>query len=119
MVARKGTAAQRSFRKCCGLFLPSLPTVAVGRIDSVRREIDNARVPAVVCVECREAVGSRSVLICADCGGLFHFPDARISEPGTACGVHVIGFRNLLGRDVVPFCLRCDMAFRLKFGVPS
>jgi hypothetical protein len=25
----------------------------------------------------------------------------------------------LLGRDVVPLCLRCDMAFRLRYGVPS
>jgi len=76
-------------------------------------------VPATYCVECKEAIGSLSALVCADCGGLFHFPDARINETGRACGVHVIGFRNLLGRDVVPLCLRCDMAFRLKFGVPS
>ena len=76
-------------------------------------------VPAHICAECREAIGSRSALICADCGSLFHFPDARVNEAGVACGVHVIGFRNLLGRDVVPLCLRCDMAFRLKFGVPS
>lgn len=57
--------------------------------------------------------------MCADCGGLFHYPDARVNEPGIPCGVHEIGFRDLLGRDVVPLCLRCDMAFRLRFGIPS
>ena len=78
----------------------------------------NGGVPGT-CVECKEEIGQRSALVCADCGGQFHYPDSRINETGTPCGVHVIGFRNLLGRDVVPFCLRCDMAFRLKFGVPS
>ena len=76
-------------------------------------------VPAATCVECKDDIGRASALLCAVCGGQFHFPDARINEVGRACGVHVIGFRNLLGRDVVPLCLRCDMAFRLKFGVPS
>ncbi|MEP7214851.1 MAG: hypothetical protein ABI782_01290 [Anaerolineaceae bacterium] len=57
--------------------------------------------------------------MCADCGGWFHFPDARVNERGEKCGVHEIGFRDLLGRDVVPMCQRCDMAFRLRFGVPS
>jgi hypothetical protein len=71
------------------------------------------------CCECKQQIGSRSALICADCGGRFHYPDSRINEAGRACGVHVIGFRNLLGRDVVPFCLRCDMAFRLRYGIPS
>jgi hypothetical protein len=33
--------------------------------------------------------------------------------------VHEIGLRGLLGRDVVPLCLRCDMAFRLAHGLPS
>lgn len=56
--------------------------------------------------------------MCADCGGVFHFPDARVGESGLACGTHEIGFRTLLGRDVVPLCLRCDMAFRLDYGVP-
>ena len=72
-----------------------------------------------VCVECHEPIGERSALVCADCGGLFHYPDARINEPGIPCGTHIIGFRELLGRDVVPLCLRCDMAIRLKFGIPS
>jgi hypothetical protein len=58
-------------------------------------------------------------LTCADCGGLFHYPDSRVNEPGTACGVHVIGLRPLTGGDAVPLCLRCDMAFRLRFGIPS
>ncbi len=71
------------------------------------------------CCECKQQIGSRSALICAGCGGLFHYPDSRINEAGRTCGVHVIGFRNLLGRDVVPFCLRCDMAFRLQYGIPS
>lgn len=71
------------------------------------------------CCECKQQIGSRSALTCAGCGGLFHYPDSRINEAGRACGVHVIGFRNLLGRDVVPFCLRCDMAFRLQYGIPS
>jgi hypothetical protein len=71
------------------------------------------------CCECHQPLGPRSVLVCADCGGLFHFPDARINEPGRACGTHVIGFRALLGRDVVPLCLRCDMAFRLRYDIPS
>lgn len=74
---------------------------------------------STICVECKDDIGRRSALICADCGGLFHYPDLRIEEVGRTCGVNVIGFRNLLGRDIVPLCLRCDMAFRLKFGVPS
>lgn len=72
-----------------------------------------------VCCECKGPAGTRSVLVCADCGGWFHFPDARVNELGAKCGVHEIGFRDLLGRDVVPMCQRCDMAFRLSFGVPS
>ena len=71
------------------------------------------------CCECKEPCGGRSVLVCADCGGVFHFPDARIDEAGKPCGTHEIGFRNLLGRDIVPLCLRCDMAFRLKYGIPA
>ena len=71
------------------------------------------------CCECGQPVGRRSVLVCADCGDVFHFPDARVNEPGRPCGTYVIGFRNLLGRDLVPLCLRCDMAFRLSYGVPS
>lgn len=71
------------------------------------------------CCECHEPVGKRSVLVCADCGSLFHFPDARLREAGAPCGVHVIGFREVLGRDVVPLCRRCDMAFRLRHGVPA
>lgn len=71
-----------------------------------------------VCCECKQPIGRRSALVCADCGGVFHFPDARVGEPGRACGTHEIGFRILLGRDVVPLCLRCDMAFRLDNGVP-
>lgn len=74
---------------------------------------------ADVCCECKSPAGARSVLVCADCGGWFHFPDARVNERGEKCGVHEIGFRDLLGRDVVPMCQRCDMAFRLRFGVPS
>lgn len=72
-----------------------------------------------VCCECKQPFGRHSVLVCADCGGIFHYPDARINEPGEKCGAHEIGFRNLLGADVVPLCLRCDMAFRLKYGIPS
>jgi hypothetical protein len=71
------------------------------------------------CCECKEPIGDRSVLVCADCGGVFHYPDSRISEPGEPCGRHVIGFRSILGWDVVPFCLRCDMAFRLRHGIPA
>jgi hypothetical protein len=71
------------------------------------------------CCECHGPVGRESVLVCADCGGLFHFPDARVREVGQACGTHEVGFRDLLGRDVVPLCLRCDMAFRLRFGIPA
>lgn len=74
---------------------------------------------ARACCECHESIGAESALICADCGGLFHFPDARIQEVGRVCGVHVIGFRSTLGRDIVPLCRRCDMAFRLEFGVPG
>lgn len=70
------------------------------------------------CCECKQPIGPRGARTCADCGGLFHFPDARINEAGRACGVHVIGFRNMLGRDVVPFCLRCDMAWRLRHRIP-
>jgi hypothetical protein len=72
-----------------------------------------------VCCECKELLGRRGYRRCADCGGLFHYPDARVNEPGEKCGVQVIGFRDLLGQDVVPLCLRCDMAFRLRFGIPS
>ncbi|MCK9519416.1 MAG: hypothetical protein M0R74_10415 [Dehalococcoidia bacterium] len=71
------------------------------------------------CVECHESFGERSVLVCADCGGVFHFPDARIREPGVPCGTHEIGFRDLLGRDVVPLCMRCAVAFRLRYGIPA
>lgn len=72
-----------------------------------------------ICCECKGPAGRRSVLVCASCGGLFHYPDARVREPGEPCGAQVIGFRDLLGRDIVPLCLRCDMAFRLRYGVPS
>lgn len=72
-----------------------------------------------LCCECHQPFGTRSVLTCADCGQLFHFPDARMDEPGRPCGVHEIGFRDLLGRDIVPLCLRCDVAFRLRFGIPA
>lgn len=71
------------------------------------------------CCECHSAIARRSVLVCADCGGVFHFPDARVGEAGDACGTNVIGFRDLLGRDIVPLCLRCDMAFRLRYDIPS
>ncbi len=71
------------------------------------------------CCECREPLGRRGVLVCADCGGLFHFPDARVGEEGAACGAHEIGFRNLLGRDVVPLCRRCDVSFRLRYQIPG
>lgn len=71
------------------------------------------------CCGCHLPVGDRSVLVCADCGGLFHFPDARIHEVGAPCGVTEIGFRDILGRDIVPLCLRCDMAFRLEYGIPA
>lgn len=74
---------------------------------------------AFVCCECKLLIGEASALVCADCGRLFHFPDARKGETGKECGVHVIGLRELLGRDVVPLCRRCDMAFRLRYGVPS
>ncbi len=72
-----------------------------------------------LCCECGELAGRSSILVCADCGGWFHSPDERVAEDGRKCGVHVIGFRLLLGRDVVPLCLRCDMAFRLRYGIPS
>lgn len=72
-----------------------------------------------LCTECHEPIGSRGALVCADCGGVFHYPDARIDEPGDPCGTHEIGLRELLGRDIVPLCLRCDMAFRLSNGVPA
>ena len=71
------------------------------------------------CVECHEPPGGHSVLVCADCGGIFHYPDARVRESGPVCGTHEIGFRDLLGRDVVPLCMRCDVAFRLRFGIPA
>jgi hypothetical protein len=71
------------------------------------------------CVECDEPFGRRSRLVCWDCGGCFHMPDERVREPGDPCGVHVIGFRSLLGADVVPLCFRCDMAFRLRFDIPG
>lgn len=72
-----------------------------------------------VCCECKQPLGKHSVLVCADCGGVFHYPDARINEPGEKCGAHEFGFRNVLGADVVSLCLRCDMAFRLKYGIPA
>lgn len=71
------------------------------------------------CGECKQPIGARGSRLCADCGAPFHYPDARINEVGRACGVHVIGLRNLLGRDIVPLCLRCDMALRLRHGIPS
>lgn len=71
------------------------------------------------CCECREPAGQRSVLVCWDCGGVFHFPDARVGEEGVACGTHEIGFRNLLGADVVPLCLPCDVSFRLRHSIPA
>jgi hypothetical protein len=72
-----------------------------------------------VCCECKQPAGRRSVLVCAWCRGLFHYPDARVRERGSACGVNEVGFRDLLGRDIVPLCLRCDMAFRLQYGIPA
>lgn len=57
--------------------------------------------------------------MCADCKGVFHYPDPRLGESGPVCGTHVVGLRELTGWDVVPFCLRCDMAFRLKHELPS
>lgn len=59
------------------------------------------------------------MLICACCRGRFHYPDERVKEAGRRCGVHEIGFRDILGRDVVPLFLRCDMAFRLENGIPA
>ncbi len=73
----------------------------------------------LICCECKQPAGRRSMLMCADCRQWFHYPDARIHEEGVACGVHEIGFRSLLGRDVVPLCLRCDVAFKLAYGIPS
>lgn len=73
----------------------------------------------IYCCECKQPIGRRGARTCAGCGGLFHFPDARVGEEGSACGTHIIGMREILGHDVVPFCLRCDMAFRLQYGVPS
>lgn len=72
-----------------------------------------------LCCECKAPIGEQTVLVCAMCGGTFHFPDARIGEDGLVCGVHILGLRETLGRDVVPMCLRCDMAFRLEHGVPA
>jgi hypothetical protein len=60
-----------------------------------------------------------SALICADCKGLFHYPDSHLSERGRACGTHLIGMREITGWDIVPLCLRCDMAIRLRYGIPS
>ena len=57
--------------------------------------------------------------MCADCGKWFHYPDARINEPGEACGMHLIGMRQVLGADIIPLCRRCDMAIRLRYGIPS
>ena len=71
------------------------------------------------CCECKQSLAKRSSVVCADCAGQFHYPDSRVGESGETCGVQVIGFRDLLGRDNVPLCRRCDMAFRLRFGVPS
>jgi len=73
----------------------------------------------IVCCECKQPAGRRSILMCADCRGWFHYPDSRVGEDGLPCGVHVVGMRQLLGHDVVPLCRRCDMAFRLQFGIPS
>lgn len=72
-----------------------------------------------LCVECHQPPAGHSVLVCSDCGGIFHCPDARVEEVGPVCGTHEVGFRDLLGRDVVPMCLRCDVAFRLRFGIPA
>jgi hypothetical protein len=59
------------------------------------------------------------MVMCADCRGWFHYPDSRLGNDGQRCGVHIFGLRESFGRDVVPLCLRCDMAFRLKHGVPA
>ena len=59
------------------------------------------------------------MLVCADCGGLFHYADERIRERGRHCGRHEIGFRETLGRDIVPLCLRCEVAFRIHYGIPG
>jgi hypothetical protein len=72
-----------------------------------------------ICCECKAPVGTRSVLVCADCGGVFHFPDQRVHEPGTACGTHLMGMRQVFGADIIPLCLRCDMAIRLRHGIPA
>lgn len=71
------------------------------------------------CCECHEPAGGTSVLVCADCGGRFHYPDARTREAGKVCGTHLVGLRAVVGADVVPLCLRCDMAIRLRLGIPS
>ncbi len=70
------------------------------------------------CCECKEPLGNHGCVMCADCRGWFHYPDARIQEEGRKCGVHIFGLREVFGRDAVPLCLRCDMAFRLRYGVP-
>lgn len=59
------------------------------------------------------------MLVCASCGGVFHYPDSRVGEEGPTCGAHLIGLRTLTGRDATPLCLRCDMAFRLEHGIPA
>jgi hypothetical protein len=79
------------------------------------------------CCECREPLAAGASVMCADCRGWFHYPDSRLDalrqrgelEEGKKCGVHIFGMRSVFGRDVVPLCLRCDMAFRLELGVPS
>jgi len=71
------------------------------------------------CCECGKAFGRRSALVCADCGRLFHYPDSRTREPGEACGVHLMGLRQFFGLDAIPLCRRCDMALRLRYGIPS
>ncbi len=73
----------------------------------------------LTCCECKEPAGGQSMLTCAACRGVFHFADERVHERGKRCGVHEIGFREILGRDAVPLCLRCDMAFRLENGIPA
>ena len=68
---------------------------------------------------CHESFERRLVLVCADYGKGFHFPDARIAGAGEACGVHVIDFRKLLDRDGVQLWRQRDTAFRLEHGIPS
>lgn len=73
-----------------------------------------------ICCECKEPLEhGGDMVMCADCRGWFHYPDARLGNDGPRCGVHIHGLREFFGRDVVPLCLRCDMAFRLAHEVPS